>query len=174
MEDRVENLIMLERAEPKKRILASTGALYAALLIGVILVIVLGNDISARFHWPRIIVQLLLYGLLAALGYLIYRFRLTSFRYTLTERMLRIDRIVGVREVSQQRVRLADIRSIRRVSKHSPAAGGRVSRLYIGRKRDALALSYRADGGAGTLLLSPSEEFCDQLVQAWKKCDRSE
>lgn len=162
----MDDYICMDRAEPKKRFLSSGGALYAALLLAVIGVIMLANALSRYWNWPRAIVQISLYALLLALAWLVYRFRLVSFRYVLTSRALSVDRVVGRKIRHEASLRLADIRSIRPVSEET--GEGKRLPLYTGRRRDALALAASENGQRRTLLVSPSEEFTEKLIAQWK------
>lgn len=162
----VDDYVCMYRAEPQKRFLSSGGALYAALLLGVIGAIMLTNALSARWHWPRAPVQITLYALLLALAGLVYRYRLTAFRYVLTKRALTIDRVVGSKVTGDIRVRLSDVAAIRPYAE-GPGEG-RLVMLYTGRRRDALALCLSENGQRRTLLISPSEEFKGKLIEQWK------
>ena len=172
MDGRVETLLHMERAEPKRRVFASGGALYAVLLAAVILAIVVGNDISGRFLVPRAYVQPALYAVLALAGYCFYRFRLLSYRYTLTDRTPGVDRILGGREQKTVRVALSDISQIRPFSDRALAPPVRPAALYRGRRRDALYILYRKDGARGALLLSPSDTLKGKLFEQWKNAAR--
>ena len=172
MDGRVETLLHMERAEPKRRILASGGALYAVLLASVILAIVVGNDISGRFLVPRAYVQPALYAVLLLAGYVFYRFRLLSYRYTLTDRTLGVDRILGGRERAKVRVALSDIGEIRPLSDRTGAPPVRPASFYRGKRREALYILYRRDGVLGAILLSPSDTLKGKLLEQWKNAAR--
>lgn len=169
-DDRVDNYICMCRTEPKRRFLASDGALYVALLLAVIAVIMLTNALSMRYDWPRAIVQISLYALLLTGGYLVYRYRLLAFRYTLTAHMLSVERIVGQKTRHEMRLHLRDIESIRPCREDEPE--GRLSALYTGRRRDAWTLRLRMDGARRTVIISPSEEFTGKLLEQWKSLKR--
>lgn len=166
--ERVENLIGTDRAEPKKRVLMTDGALYVVLLVAVIGMIVAGNAVSALLELPRILVQIVLYAILLTIGYLVYRYRLLAFRYVLTERMLYVERVVGQKTRSEAQAHLSDIESIRPFSEETEGAGKRLG-LYTGARKDALALCVRENGVRRTLLISPSAEFAGKLTEQWKK-----
>lgn len=168
MEERVQNLVFMERAEPRRRFIRSDGALYVLLLIFVFGVILSGNYVSARYEVPRFFVQLTLYALLLGLGYWLYRTQLVAFRYTVTDRMLSVTRLVGKKERADAHIRLSDIVSIRPFAELDAAKAGKLQRVYVGRRADALAVTYAAGGARSTLLLSPSEENTRKLIAAWK------
>lgn len=164
--ERIEDYICMDRAEPQKGFLSSGGALYAALLLAVIGAIMLSNALSARWNWPRAIVQITLYVLLLILAWLVYRYRLLTFRYVLTTRTLSIDRLVGGKIKHDLSLRLSDIESIRPCAEDR-GSGKRLS-LYTGKARDALALRICENGTRRTLIVSPSEEFRGKLIEQWK------
>lgn len=165
-DSRVEDFVCMDKAEPGKRFLSNSGSLYAALLIAVIGVITLTNALSARWDWPRAPVQIALYALLIILAFAVYRFRLTSFRYVLCTRTLRVDRVVGNKVKADIRVRLSDVAAIRPYAEE--AGDGKKLSLYTGRRRDALALMICENGRRRTLIISPSEEFRGKLCAEWK------
>jgi hypothetical protein len=86
MEEMIYNVIATQVVAPKKRHIRSEGALYALLVVGALLIIGLGNRLQGLLKLPPVLVQAVLYGLLIAMGYWVLRFRLTSYRYTLTDR----------------------------------------------------------------------------------------
>ena len=53
------------------------------------------NALEDHLQIPREYSQIALYALLIAAGWYIYRFRLTTFRYTLTDSLFSIDRLTG-------------------------------------------------------------------------------
>ena len=95
MEDVVYDVIATQVASPEKKHIRSEGALYALLVLGALLVIGLGNRLQAWLGLPPVLVQGVLYALLLALGYWVLRFRLTSHRYTLTDKAFFVTRLTG-------------------------------------------------------------------------------
>ena len=163
----VENHVMIEKAVPKRRIVRSDGALYVLMLVLVIGVIAAGNALNARLGLPPLFVQLVLYVILLAAGYFVYRHCLIAFRYALTNRMLSVDRIIGKKIRGDENIHLSDIVAIRPFSEIAGDAG-KLRALYVNRKRDALAVTVFAGGKRYTLLMSPSEEFTGKLLAQWK------
>ena len=163
----VQTYLSMERSEPKRRILRSDGALYLAVLLGVLAVIWGANALSSRYDWPRLYVQLSLYAVLIGLMFVLYRKCLLVFRYTLTDRMLSVERMVGKKCKPEESVHLSDITAIRPVSE----AGGALPKprgCFTGRRRDALAVTVREPARTFTLLLSPSDPFTASLTAQWK------
>ncbi len=164
--ERIENLVCMEKSEPKRRFVRSDGALYVLLLMAVIGIIVAGNALSDRWQLPRLFVQLSLYAILLAIGWLVYRYCLVSFRYTLTQRMFRVERIVGRKERAEENVHLSDIAWIRLAA--DPACDiRRARRVYTGKRKNTLAVGIRA-AKQYTLLISPSDELKEKLIRQWK------
>lgn len=168
MEHQVEDFVFSETAAPKRRVLRTDGALYLALLAAVIVVIMLGYRLSAAWALPRFYVQLALYAVLLGLGYLAYRKCLVSFRYTLTDRMLRVERVVGKKARPDAHIHLLDILSVRPYSELNEDVAGKLETACVGGRRDALAVTYDLAGKKHTILLSLSEENRRKLVQQWK------
>lgn len=166
MEHRVENLLKMERSEPKNRLAVSDGALYVVVLVSVIAAVMLSYDLAERFDWPRSYVQLALYAVLIAAGYGIYRFRLLSYRYMLTDKTLRIDRITGSRERLEAQIDLQNIVSVQPVQNHAPRGA---KRLHAGAGGDATLILFQSDGKETALVLALSEDFLKELLQQWKK-----
>ncbi len=163
----IQNLIAQYDAVPKRRVLRSDGALYVVLLAVVIGVILTGNALMARFDWPRAIVQISLYLVLFVLALIVYRRCLVSYRYTLTDRMLSVSRIVGRKERAEASVRLSDVTRVCDVSALGEPSG-RKQALYVNARRDAVAVCARTKAGEVTLLLSPDEAFREHLNAQWK------
>ena len=164
---KVERFVAMEVSAPKRRFVRSDAALYVLMLVAVLGVITAANALSARFNWPRLIVQVTLYVVLLALGYVVYRKFLMAYRYTLTERMLSVDRIVGKKERSESSVHLSDITAIRPYAERRGEAG-KLRSLFMGKRADTLAVTVVAAGSRETLLLSPSADFCGKLIAQWK------
>ncbi len=166
--ENVQTYICMERSEPKRRILRSDGALYLAVLAGVLAVIIGANALSSRYQWPRLFVQLTLYVVLLAVMYVIYRCCMLSFRYTLTDRMLSVERLVGKKCKPEESVHLRDVVAICPVAE-ATAALQAPRGVYTGRRRDTLAVTVCEPKRTFTLLISPTNEFADKLIKQWKR-----
>lgn len=168
-ENDVQNLICMENASPKARVIRSKGALYVVLLLLAIGSIAAANALEERLQIPREYPQIALYALLLALGWYIYRFRLTTFRYTLTDRVFAIDRLTGQSERAEERFLLSDIFYIEAYAQ----AHSNGSRLKAIRNRSILprrmstVIRYRDDATERVLLISPSESLLEQLNEQW-------
>lgn len=169
-ENDVQNLICMENASPKPRVIRSKGALYVVLLLLAIGSIVAANALEERLQIPREYPQIALYALLLGVGWYIYRFRLTTFRYTLTDRFFAIDRLTGQSERAEERVLLSDIFYIEAYAQ----AHSNGSRLETIRNRSILprrmstVIRYWDDATEHALLISPSELLLEQLNEQWQ------
>lgn len=166
----MQNYVMTEKALQKRRLIRSDGALYALLLLCVFAVIFLANLACAAWNWPYIAVQIPLYAVLVAAGYLLYRYCLTEFSYVLTDRMLTVNRVVGKKTKPDVQIHLSDIRAIRPYDK-ALETDGKVLAVYTGKRKDTVAVIYdtHMKQKHGILLLSISEAFQKKLVEQWKK-----
>ena len=167
----VYDVIATEVATPAKRYIRSEGALYALLVVGALIVISLGNRLQALLNLPPVLVQGALYALLVAFGYWMLRFRLTSHRYTLTDRAFFVTRLMGKSEKLVAEIPLEAIEYA------GPYDGTRLRALNCrmgpnvrtGRTEDTTMLIYRADGALHCLCLSAGEELKGKLTEPWKK-----
>ncbi len=166
-ENNVHSLIGTETVEPQRRPIRSLGALYVVMLVLVVGVIAAGNLLSAHWDVPRIFIQLTMYAILLALGWYVYRFYLTSFRYTLTDRMFAIERIVGRKQRADECVRLGEITRIQPFDGEK-TEGVKVKNLSARAKKSSLAVTVRDAKGTRILLISPGDEFAGQLADQWK------
>mgnify|MGYP001370377981 CR=1 FL=1 len=166
-ENNVHSLIGTETVEPKRRPIRSLGALYVVLLALVVGVIAAGNALSAHWSVPRIYIQLTMYAVLLALGWYVYRYYLTSFRYTLTDRLFAIERVVGKKQRADECIRLSDITRMQPFDRES-TQGAKVKNLTARAKKDSLAVTVRDAKGTRVLLVSPGEELTEKLSAQWK------
>lgn len=166
-ESQVHSFIGMEVVEPKRGPIRSAGALYAVLLLLVVGVIVAGNALSANWSVPRVFVQVTLYVLLLVIGWYVYRYFLTAFRYTLTDRVFSVERVVGKRERADVGVHLADIVKIVPAVRLDGTEGKRKN-LSARPKKDSVAVVIRARAGSRVFIVSPSEEFLEKLTTQWK------
>jgi len=166
-ETQVHSFIGMEVVEPKRGPIRSAGTLYAVLLLLVVGVIVAGNALSANWSVPRVFVQITLYALLLAIGWYVYRYFLTAFRYTLTDRVFAVERVVGKKERADVGMHLADIVKIVPAEQLDGTEGKRKN-LSARPKKDSVAVVIRARPGNRVFIVSPSEEFLEKLTAQWK------
>ncbi|MPM94144.1 hypothetical protein SDC9_141287 [bioreactor metagenome] len=169
-ENDVQNLICMENAAPKPRLIRSAGALYVVLLLLAIGSIAAANALEEHLRIPREYSQIALYALLLGAGLYIYRFRLTSFRYTLTDRYFSIDRLTGRSEKAEERLLLSDITYI---GVFTPDEGfgirwGAIRNRSILPVKKSTAIRYRENGEERNLLISPGEEMLEKLTAQWE------
>lgn len=169
-ENDVQNLICMENAAPKPRVIRSAGALYVALLLLAIGSIAAANALEEHLRIPRKYSQIAFYALLLGLGLYIYRFRLTAFRYTLTDRFFSIDRLAGRNEREEERLPLSDIIDIGMIipeSRFRVRLGAIRNRSFLP-KMKSTAIRYRDNGEERILLVSPGDEMLEKLTAQWK------
>ncbi|MEN6418949.1 MAG: hypothetical protein ABFC73_08525 [Clostridiaceae bacterium] len=169
-ENDVQNLICMENASPKPRVIRSTGALYVVLLLLAIGSIAAANALEERLQIPREYPQIALYALLLFAGWYVYRFRLTTFRYTLTDRVFAIDRLTGQAERAEERVLLGEILQVEGFAsaQNSKSRLGALRNRSILPRKKSTAIRYRDGGEELTLLISPSEALLEQLNEQWQ------
>ena len=170
MEEMIYNVIATQVAAPKKRHIRSEGALYALLVVGALLIIGLGNRLQGLLKLPPVLMQAVLYGLLIAMGYWVLRFRLTSYRYTLTDKALFVTRLMGKTEKLVAEVPLEDI-------EYAGAYDGAKLKekgchmgpnVRTGQLADTTMLIYQENGVRRALCLSADEELKGKLTEPWK------
>lgn len=156
----IEDFICMEKVAPKRGAIRSHGVLYALLLAAVLFAMALGNALTKRFAWPRAAVQLPLYAMVLLLGVYLYRVRMVSYRYTLTNRTLTIERYVGTHLHARVPVPLAELEAM--AQDHKPR-GARVADYGL-RRGNGCVLTL-TDGRR--LVIDPTEEFIGKLRQQW-------
>ena len=97
MEENVQNYIYYDEIEPAKRIIRSDVVYYVLLLLAVLGSMFLSSLLQAYFGWSMTIVQICLFVILAVLIILIYKYRLLSYGYLLTERMFSVSNHIAIR-----------------------------------------------------------------------------
>lgn len=170
MEDMVYDVIVTEVAAPKQKHIHSAGVLYALLVLGAVCLIGLGNWLIPLLDLPPVLIQGTLYGLLIALGYWVMRYRLTSHRYTLTDKAFFVTRLMGKSEKLMAEVPLAAIEYV------GPYDEGKLKTLNCrmgpsvraGQLADTTMLIYREDGALRCLCLSAGEKLKERLTEPWK------
>lgn len=160
-----------ETAEPPRRWIRSDVVLYVLVLIGVCAAIFYLSALVVVLELPLVVSQAALFVLLLVFGYLLYRKRLIRYRYTVTARMLSVDRLVGRRERPELSVHLTDITAIRAYPTLEDKRL-KCERLYLGKKANATAVVYRAGSGSAMLLLSLSPDMKGKLIEQWKNARR--
>ena len=170
MEDMVYDVIATEVTAPEKKHIRSEGALYALLVLGALAVIGLGNWLQTRLDLPPVLVQGTMYALLIGLGYWVMRFRLTSHRYTLTDKAFFVTRLTGRSEKLFAEIPLSEIEYA------GPYDGAKLKALgcrmgpnvRTGKIEETTMLLYREEGGLRCLCLSAGETLKGKLTEPWK------
>ena len=162
MEQKEPHIIYTERNTPKRAVIRSDGALYAVLLLGTFLMIVLAYRLTARFGINRLYVQIGLYAALLGIGYLIYRVRLIEYVYELTEDTLIIQQAVGKRQKVLVSVPFSAIRDI---GPYSQTGVKREPRTYHGRSATTTAIRFERNGEERVVLLRASDTLKEKLAE---------
>ena len=172
----VQTLICMENVSPKRRVIRSAGALYVVLLLLAVGSIAAANALEEHLQIPREYSQIALYALLIAAGWYIYRFRLTTFRYTLTDSFFSIDRLTGRSERAEERLSLSDITDIGiALPEHRTGIRRRAIRnRSILPEKKSTAIRYRENGEERILLISPSEDMLEKLLAQWEKAGQTD
>lgn len=170
MEGMVYDVIVTEVAAPEKKHIRSEGALYVLLVLGALIVIGLGNRLMGVLELPPVLVQGTLYALLIGLGYWVMRYRLTSHRYTLTDKAFFVTRLTGRSEKLMAQIPLE---AIEYAGPYDDAKrkelGCRMGpNVRTGRIEESTMLIYREDGALQCLCLSAGEKLKGKLTEPWK------
>lgn len=155
MDQNCINLIHTEVSTPKRHFIRSDGALYAIVLICVFGIIFLGNRVGNSLGISQGMLQLILYAILLVLAYLLYRFRLTAFRYTITDENLYIDKVTGSKEKNLFTLPLCDIAIV------APSPDVKAPRTYCGKRNAALLITCSQK----YYLLSATPTFKEKLIE---------
>ena len=166
----VYDVIATEVAAPEKKHIRSEGGLYALLVLGALVIIGLGNRLMAVLDLPPVLVQGTLYALLIGLGYWVMRCRLTSHRYTLTDKAFFVTRLMGKSEKLMAEIPLDAIEYA------GPYDGAKLKgsgcrpgpNVRVGKIEDTTMLLYREDGALHCLCLSAGEKLKGKLTEPWK------
>ena len=170
MEETIYNVIATQVAAPKKRYIRSEGGLYALLVLGALLVIGLGNRLQTIWKLSPALVQGVLYGALIAVGYWVLRFRLTSHRYTLTDKAFFVTRLMGKSEKLIAEIPLEAIEYAGAYDEEKlKALGCRMGpNVRAGQLAATTMLIYSENGARQALCLSAEEELKGKLTEPWK------
>ena len=166
-ESNVVDLLAMETAVPKRRIVRSPGAIYIALILLIIGSMSLGNLLYDRLSISRYITQPILYAIFMACGYILYKRNYICFRYTLTNEELAIERI-GNTEKTIAVISICDILVIQKTNSKERLAG-RTVYAALPTVKNTIQLQARIDRKEICYIIGPSEAFMQQLETAWEK-----
>ena len=162
-----------EFAEPVRKVFRSDWMVLAAALFGAGFIILIVSYLGTLIGLPGLVSQIVSYALLLLFGLLIYKKALVRFSYRLTERMFVVTHVVGKKERAEAQTHLTAITKIRPYSALGQDEGGKRMRLYLGKKEDSTAISYRVGGQERTMLVSISAAMKERLLAQWKSARRS-
>lgn len=163
-------LIHTELAEPRHRFIRSDRGLYTIMLIGILFVVGFATPIANALGLAPNIVHWALYFALIILGVVIYRTRLTSWRYSLTSAGFYVDRVSGKREKPEVEIPLKRIEYIGPYDKARLEKEGRKPGPNVrwGKLEDSLMILYKEDKVKKAVCITPSETLREKLEEPWK------
>ena len=169
MEERtVINLLAIETAVPKRRVIRSAGAVYLGLIVVMIGCICIGNLAYERWEIPRFITQPILYGLIAICGLLLYGRHYICYRYTLTDEQFAIEQIGGSREKTIAVMMISDISQL---SQQTQEVNFRRKKIdaSLPPSKNATWIYATVDGAETAYRISASDSFLNMLTQQMQK-----
>ena len=166
-ENAIITLIAIETVAPKRRFTRSTGAIYIILIALIIGSMSAGNLLYERLSIPRYVTQPILYAVIAAICYLVYRRNYLRFRYTLTSNTLAIEQIGGNEEKTLAAI---DLSCIRQIQHDTPKerSKARTVYAYLPPRKSITWVLENEDGKETRYAISASSEFLDQLNAQWR------
>ena len=162
----VQILVAMETSEPKKRLNRSVGALYVVLMALILAVISTANLLYAKWQVPRFLVQPPLYALIAIGSLVVYRRHYVSFRYTLTDQTLAVERLTDRNEKAVVSLFLKDISAIG--SCLVKPSGRRAIYASFRPKKSSTAICARLEKEEIVLWISPGEAVLQKMIAQWK------
>ena len=163
-------LVHTEVVEPGKRFIRTDGGLYALMLAGILFVVGFATPIANAIGMTPTVMHWILYILLIVLGVVIYRTRLTSWRYSLTSDGFYVDRVAGKREKAEIEISLKRIEYIGPYDKARLEKEGRKKgpNVRTGKLEDSLMILYTEDKVKKAVCITPSETLRNKLEEPWK------
>jgi len=98
MEKKQTEILYSEVSAPRRSLIKSDVVLWVLVVLSVFALVFLGSFFEIVVGMPGGIVQIAVYLLLLGEILLLYRVRLVSYRYVLTERMFSVTRLLGKKE----------------------------------------------------------------------------
>ena len=166
-ENAIITLIAIETIAPKRRFTRSTGAVYIILIALIIGSMSVGNLLYERFLIPRYVTQPILYAVIAAVCYFVYRRNYLRYLYTLTTNTLAIEQIGGSEEKTLAAIDLSCTRQIQHDTRKERSKGKTVYAYLPPRKNITWVLA-NENGKETQYAISASNEFLDQLDEQWR------
>lgn len=158
----------VETSEPKRAVLKNDLLLFLCVAVSAILLILIGYYVFYLLRvdgaWP----QLILFALLFAYGWWIYKKQLVCYRYTIGGSLFCVERTTGRKSRSETVLHLSDIRSVVPYPDMTRAGIKRTDRFFCGKKTDSVAILYRVSNEKRLLLVSLSPAGTERLKQAVK------
>ena len=166
-ENAIITLIAIETIAPKRRFTRSTGGIYIILIALIIASMSVGNLLYERLFIPRYVTQPILYAVIAAVCYVIYRRNYLRYRYTLTTNTLAIEQIGGNEEKTLAAIDLSSIHQIQHDTRKERTKT-RTVYAYLPPRKSITWVLENEDGKETRYAISASSEFLDQLNAQWR------
>ena len=163
-------LIHTELIEPERRFIRTDTGLYVLMLIGIFFIVGFATPIATAIGMAPNVLHWTLYFLLIVLGVIIYRTRLTSWRYSLTSKGFYVDRVSGKREKPEVEIPLKHIEFIGAYDKDRLEKEGRKPGPHVrcGKLESSLMILYTEDKIKKAVCITPSQTLRDKLEEPWK------
>ena len=172
MENQNVQIIHTEDIAPPKGLIKSDFLFFVIVALLVIAVILIASVVQVLFQIPRMFAQIVLYVFLCFFAVWLYKKKLVSYRYKLTERMLSVERVIGKRVRPDYQIHLSDIIRIGPYEKMSGENADKQNKAFHGKKDSTTALLYKNGKTTDMLLISPSQEMQENILKQWKKTRR--
>jgi hypothetical protein len=163
MEREMPHIVYTERAESKRRIIRTDGALYVLVLLGAFGVIFLSRALEAALKVERLYLQLGMYAALFGVSYLIYRTRLVDYVYELYDTELRVLQAVGEKKKLLTTVPLD---AITEVGTYRKTDARPTLRTFHGEREKTTAIWFTQDGKPSVLCLNATDAMREKLSEA--------
>ena len=167
-ENAVVNLLAIETAVPKRRIIRSAGAVYLALIVLMIACISIGNLLEANWQIPRLLTQPILYAMIAISGAFLYRRHFICFRYTLTDEQFAIEQTGGNREKTIAVIMISEIHTIVKQTEQRRVRCKKVD-ASLPPLKNATWIHMTTDGTETAYRISASDSFLNMMAQQMQK-----
>lgn len=172
MDNETVQVLYTEEIIPSKKFIKSDFLFFVVVAFLVIAVILIVSVVQVLFNIPRILAQVVLYIVLCLFAVWLYKKKLVVYRYTLTERMLSVERVIGKKARPDHQIHLVDIVRIGPYEKMNGEKSDSRHKSYHGKKENTTALLFKNGKKTDMLLISPSQEMQENILKQWKKARR--
>lgn len=161
MEEQVTVKPYIEEQKPKRVLIKNDVVLFIVIAIGAILFGTLAAYACMVTGIPYIWFSLATYALFGVLAVWLYRSALVTFRYTLSSRMLTVERVIGKKVRPEAQAHLSDI--IKTAGYRGKAADGKAQKAGHGKPEEMLLVVWSVGRHTEQMLIGVSKEFEKEL-----------